>query len=75
MLNDVSVQIRDQDDNQALHLAVKSGNLEAVKIILEECETRVARQIVKSRNAKGELPVDIARMNGHIEIYHFLQNL
>ena len=56
-----------QDGNSLLHIAAKTGNLEAFKTLLREA--KIPWNIV---NTKGISVGEVAKLNGHEDVYEFL---
>ena len=61
-----AVHNQDDEGNQAAHLAVKSGSIECMKILIEY-DAKMGR-----RNFDGLLPIGIARMCGQKEVISLL---
>ncbi|XP_037071389.1 glutaminase liver isoform, mitochondrial-like [Pollicipes pollicipes] len=67
-LMDVSLNAGDYDGRTALHLAAAEGHVHVVAFLLEKCGVKV-----NPKDRWGNVPLDDAKMGGHLEIINLLR--
>jgi ankyrin repeat protein len=63
------VEVKDEDEDTALHEASKNGHLEIVRLLLED------GAVVEVKNTWGETALDVAKANGHSEVVALLSDI
>ena len=60
------IDVQDSNGDQAVHLCSQSGNVSILKVLIEfDCS-------IGRRNYLGQIPIGIARMNGHTDVVKML---
>ncbi|XP_054800365.1 uncharacterized protein LOC129304659 [Prosopis cineraria] len=68
-----SLKAKNGKGDTALHRAASIGSLEMCECIIE-ADPRQGHVLIEERNKKGETPLFLAALNGHMDVFFYLEN-